>query len=96
MLKPSEKTPVERAADMLEQGLGFQTISLCLGVSETHGRRLVALAKREIKSRQKSRSAYYQRYHLPHQLEAARAKVAVLERKAIRLGMSELVEGRHT
>lgn len=35
---------------------------------------------------------YYQRYHLPRQLEAARAKVTYLERKAERLGMRELLK----
>lgn len=34
---------------------------------------------------------YNQRYHLPKQLEAARAKVVMLERKAIRMGLPELV-----
>lgn len=93
MLKASAKTPVERAADMLEQGLEFPTICLCLSVSEAHGRQLVRLAKREVKARQEKRSAYYQRYHLPQQLEAARAKVALLERKAVRLGMADLIRG---
>ncbi|WP_395393101.1 hypothetical protein WBP07_18060 [Novosphingobium sp. BL-8A] len=40
----------------------------------------------------KDSRAYYQRYHLPQQLAAARAKVDYLERKARRLGMVELVQ----
>lgn len=34
---------------------------------------------------------YNQRYYLPRQLAAARAKVEFLERKAKRLGMEELL-----
>lgn len=34
---------------------------------------------------------YNQRYYLPRQLEAARARVKLLERKAERFGMHELV-----
>lgn len=37
------------------------------------------------------RRLYMQRYHLPDQLKAARAKVRALEKKAVRLGMPELV-----
>ncbi|WP_169794993.1 hypothetical protein [Novosphingobium barchaimii] len=35
---------------------------------------------------------YTQRYYLPRQLAAARAKVEFLERKALRLGLDDLVE----
>lgn len=35
---------------------------------------------------------YTQRYYLPRQLAAARAKVEFLERKDQRLGLNELVE----
>ncbi|MBH0112735.1 hypothetical protein I5E68_07190 [Novosphingobium sp. YJ-S2-02] len=95
MLKASEQTPVERTIEMLERRLEPVTIALCLGVSQNQCDKLIRLAKREIKAR-KSRAAseYSQRYNLPGQLEAARAKVAMLERKAVRLGMAELVEAR--
>lgn len=41
---------------------------------------------------QEYRSLYAQAYHLPRQIEAARAKVRHLEAKARRFGMDELLE----
>lgn len=88
MLKASEKTPVERAADMLKKGLEFPTICLCLNVSEPHGRQLVRLAKREMMT---SEAEVRRMKRLPEMLENARRKVAALEAEARRTGRYDLL-----
>lgn len=90
-MKASDRTPVERTVEMLKQGLEPVTIRTCLGVSERHAQQLVRLARQEIAAEREYRRDYNQRYNLPTQLAAARAKVAVLERKAVRLGLADLV-----
>ncbi len=90
----TKKTPVEETIDMLKMGLELSTIALCFGVSETYAAQLIRLAKKEIAAEKEERREYNMRYNLPGQIERARAKVAYLEAKARRFGMTDLIENR--
>lgn len=46
------------------------------------------------KSADRDQRLYHQVYHLPRQLERARARVRQLENQALRLGLRDLVEGQ--